>query len=282
MKRDGKERKLIAELQEAWRKRRGTTIVFFLLRAIVIAVLVRSAMLGEYENVLTCALTLVLFLLPSFLERSMRIDLPDTMEIIILLFIFSTEILGEVSAWYVRVHGWDTVMHTLNGFLCAAIGFCIVGVLNRSSRVDIKLSPAYLALAAFCFSMTIGVLWEFFEFAMDWFFHTDMQKDTVIHAIYSVALDPAGGNKVAAVTGIGDVIVNGASLGLGGYLDIGIIDTMKDLFVNFIGAVVFSIIGYFAVKNADRHGFASRFIPVVLPEEEPENAEERRTAPADE
>ncbi len=270
MKPDGRERKPFAQIREAWQKRRGAMIVYLLLRAIVIAILVRSVMLGEYENVFTCALTLVLFLLPSFLERRMRIDLPDTMEIIILLFIFSTEILGEVNAWYVRVHGWDTIMHTLNGFLCAAIGFCIVGVLNRSSRVDMALSPAYLALAAFCFSMTIGVLWEFFEFGMDMFFHTDMQKDTVIHAIYSVALDPAGGNKVAAVTGIGDVIVNGEPLGLGGYLDVGIIDTMKDLFVNFIGAVVFSVIGYFYVKNAERHGFAGRFIPVVLPAEEPE------------
>ena len=215
----------------------------------------------------------------------MRIDLPDTMEIIILLFIFSTEILGEVNAWYVHVRGWDTIMHTLNGFLCAAVGFCIVGVLNRSSRVDMALSPAYLALAAFCFSMTIGVVWEFFEFGMDFFFHTDMQKDTVIHAIYSVALDPAGGNKVAAVTGIGDVVVNGEPLGLGGYLDIGLIDTMKDMFVNFIGAVVFSVIGYFYVKNADRHGFAGRFIPVVLPAEEPEaedaaEGKEKETAAA--
>ena len=107
---------------------------------------------------------------------------------------------------------------------------------------------------AFCFSMTIGVLWEFFECFMDQMFLLDMQKDTIVHSIGSVMLDPAGGNTPVAIHDITDVIVitaDGAQhpLGLGGYLDIGILDTMKDLFVNFIGAVVFSFIGYFYVKN---------------------------------
>ena len=99
-----------------------------------------------------------------------------------------------------------------------------------------------------------------------------MQKDTVVHAISSVMLDPAGGNRPTAIKGITDVIVvtaDGAeiSLGLGGYLDIGILDTMKDLFVNFIGAVVFSIIGYFYVKSRGKGRFARRFIPQVVQEE---------------
>ncbi len=111
--------------------------------------------------------------------------------------------------------------------------------------------------------MTIGELWEFFEFGMDMFFHTDMQRDTVINAIYSASLDVTRSNKVVAVPGIRDVIVNGESLGLGGYLDIGISDTMKDLFVNFIGAVVFSTIGYFYVKGRGKGNFVTRFIPRI-------------------
>ena len=99
----------------------------------------------------------------------------------------------------------------------------------------------------------------------------DMQKDTIVHSIGSVMLDPAGGNTPVAIHDITDVIVvtaDGAQhpLGLGGYLDIGILDTMKDLFVNFIGAVVFSFIGYFYVKNRGKGWFAKRFIPKVLPE----------------
>ena len=222
-----------------------------------------SAIRGRYENVATCALTLVLFLLPAFVERNFRVDLPDTLEIIILCFIFAAEILGELACWYVRYTGWDTLMHTINGFMAAAVGFSLVDLFNRNKRFQLELSPLFLALVAFCFSMTIGILWEFFEFAMDYFFQTDMQKDTVLHVISSVKLDPANSNTPIVIRDITDASINGQSLGLGGYLDIGLYDTMKDLFVNFIGAVVFSVIGFFYVRSRGKQKFAKHFIPVV-------------------
>ena len=160
------------------------------------------------------------------------------------------------------------MLHTLNGFLAAAVGFSMVLLLNDDERLTFDLSPFFLALVAFCFSMTIGVLWEFFEFGMDYFFHTDMQKDTVVNAIYTVALAPSRTNRVVAVKGIQDVVINGESLGLGGYLDIGIIDTMKDLFVNFIGAVVFSVTGFFYAKSKGaRKSPAQSFVPSKKTEE---------------
>ena len=196
----------------------------------------------NYENVLLCVLTLVLFMLPSAFERRLHIDLPDTLEVIILLFIYAAEILGEIQSYYTSYPGWDTMLHTMNGFLCAAIGFALVDILNREEKVSLHLSPFFMAVTAFCFSMTIGVLWEFFEFAMDRWMLFDMQKDTVINTISTVNLDPNHGTTAVIVQGIQDVILvldNGTQmpLGLGGYLDVGIIDTMKDLFVNFIGAV---------------------------------------------
>ena len=123
-----------------------------------------------------------------------------------------------------------------------------------------------MAVVAFCFSMTIGVIWEFFEFAMDVFFQYDMQKDTIINSIYSVALDPTGTNTVVSIKNIQDVMINGEALGLGGYLDIGLLDTMKDLFVNFIGAIIFSVIEFFYVKNRGKGRFAKRFIPSLKDE----------------
>ena len=260
---------------EALRAKKGALVaVYIVLRLAVILVLIAQFLKGNFENVFLCILTLVLFLVPTFIERKIHVDLPDTLEIIIMLFIFAAEILGEIQAYYITFPYWDTMLHTLNGFLCAAIGFALVDILNRSERFSIQLSPIFLAITAFCFSMTIGVLWEFFECTMDQFFFLDMQKDTVVHTISSVMLDPAGGNHPTAIRDITDVIVvtaDGAQhpLGLGGYLDIGILDTMKDLFVNFIGAVVFSIIGYFYVKSRGKGRFARRFIPqVVRPEEE--------------
>ncbi|MGN0772260.1 MAG: hypothetical protein ACI4MP_00520 [Candidatus Ventricola sp.] len=247
---------------------KATVTVYLVLRALVILVLVRSAIKGYYESVFLCALTLFLMILPSVFSRRLQIELPSTLEIIILLFIFAAEILGEINSFYIRVPNWDTMLHTLNGFLCAAIGFALVDLLNRSDRFSFKLSPAYLALVAFCFSMTVGVLWEFFEYTGDRFLGFDMQKDTVIHAIHTVELDPTRSNKVVALTDITDVIlVHGdgtqTALGLGGYLDVGLNDTMKDLMVNFVGAVVFSIIGFFYVKEKGKGRFAARFIPRV-------------------
>ena len=261
---------------EALRAKKGAVVtVYVALRLMVIAVLVAQVFKRNFENVFLCGLTLLLLLVPTFVERKIHVDLPDTLEIIIMLFIFAAEILGEIQAYYITFPYWDTMLHTINGFLCAAIGFALVDILNRSERFSIQLSPLFLAIPAFCFSMTIGVLWEFFECAMDQFFLLDMQKDTVVTAISSVMLDPAGGNHPTAIRNITDVIVVTAdgtqhALGLGGYLDIGILDTMKDLFVNFIGAVVFSVIGYFYVKSRGKGRFARRFIPQVVPMEEME------------
>ena len=239
------------------------------LRLSVILMLVAQFFNRNYENVLFCVLTLILFNLPALFERRLNIDLPDTLEIIILLFIYAAEILGEIRAFYVQFPHWDTMLHTLNGFLCAAIGFSLVDMLNREERFSLDLSPFFMAVVAFCFSMTIGVLWEFFEFTMDQLVLLDTQKDTIINTISTINLDPEHGVTPIIKDNIADVILVYAdgtqeALGLGGYLDLGIIDTMHDLFVNFIGAVVFSVVGYFYVKNRGKGRFARRFIPKVF------------------
>ena len=249
--------------------KRLISALYILLRVSVVMVLIAQVLNGNFENVMLCVLTLILFTLPSLIERRLKIDLPDTLEIIILLFIYAAEILGEIRAFYVIFPFWDTVLHTMNGFLCAAIGFSLIDLLNRSKKFTFSLSPLYVAVVSFCFSMTVGVLWEFFECAMDQFFFLDMQKDTVVNAISSVLLDPAGGNHPQLIDGIRDVIIvhsDGAqqALGVGGYLDIGLLDTMEDLFVTFIGATVFSLEGYFYIKRRGQGKFARRFIPRVL------------------
>jgi len=243
--------------------------IYVVLRFFVFATMVLQFLNRDYLSVLTCFLTLFLFMLPSIVERRLHIDLPDTLEIVILLFIFAAEILGEIREFYVRVPHWDTALHTINGFLFAAIGFCIVNLLNENKHVSMSLSPFYMAVAAFCFSMTIGVLWEFFEWGMDCLFRTDMQKDTVLSAIYSVSLHPEGKNIPVSVDGISNtllVLSDGTQLplNLSGYLDIGLTDTMKDLLVNLIGAVVFSVIGFFYIKTKGQGRVAKHFIPVVL------------------
>ena len=254
-------RRLGKALRMELREHRSSFIVYTVLRTLVILTAILQARNGNYENVFLCVLTLLLLIVPSLVQLTFRVELPTTLEIIVLTFIFAAEILGEVQEFYLLIPMWDTVLHTMNGFLAAAIGFSLVELLNRSERVAFDLSPFFMALVALCFSMTIGVVWEFFEFGMDTFLHFDMQKDTVIHVIRSVTLDPAGRNVPYTISGITDVVVQGQELGVGGYLDIGLIDTMQDLIVNFIGAVVFSVFGYIYVKNRSKGGVIARFVP---------------------
>lgn len=272
MKKPPKPKDTARRLKATIRQQPAVFAVYVVLRLIVVAELVLSILRGEYESAFICLLVLILFILPFFIQQNFGIQLPTTLEIIILLFIFAAEILGELEGYFITYPDWDTMLHTTTGFLCAATGFALIDILNRNSRIKFHLSPIYVALAAFCFSMTVGVLWEFFEFGMDRLFHLDMQKDTVVQSITSVMLDPTNSNTPITIDGIHSVAVNGKDLGFDGYLDIGLYDTMEDLFVNFIGAVTFSVIGYFYIKHRGKGKLARAFIPTLSEQEEQDPA----------
>lgn len=243
------------------------TKVEMVLIVLVILSIVRQFFLGSYQNMFLGILTLILFSVPKIIDRRLGVSIPVGLETVIFVFIFSAEILGEINAFYVKIPVWDTILHTTNGFLMAAIGFALIDIFNRSEKFSIKMSPGFVAFVAFCFSMTTGVIWEFFEFGMDWFFALDMQKDWIIPAVSSVKLNPDGANVPVKVI-VDSLVVNGENWNLGGYLDVGIVDTMKDLMVNFVGAVVFSVIGVFYLKNRGEGKLASSLIPVVREQEE--------------
>lgn len=267
-------KKACAELNQENRHRtRRRLTIRGVLSFFIVLTFVRAAFMHRYENMFVCVLSLALFCVPMLIERSLDIDIPPLMEAIIYCFIFAAEILGEINSFYTIIPGWDTMLHTINGFLVAAVGFALVDLFNRSERFTFKLSPLFLAIVAFCFSMTVGVLWEFFEFGADQMLGTDMQKDFIVRTVNSVSLNPDGLNTVVHVP-IESLVVNGEDWMQfpGGYLDIGLIDTMKDLQVNFIGAVAFSIIGYFYVKTRGKGKLAASLIPIVL---DPQNNEQK-------
>lgn len=256
-------RRIWSEYKEQIKTNKLTFAVYVTLRALVIVAMVFSCIRGDYENLFFCALSLVLFLVPAFIEKNFGIDLPCALEIVVLLFIFAAEILGEMGSYYLKVSYWDDMLHTINGFLCAAVGFALVDILNRNENIKFQLSPLFLAIVAFCFSMTIGVFWEFFEILCDIVLKVDMQKDTFVSTISSTLLGD-GTNTAVVIDNITSVMVNGQEIGMNGYLDIGLYDTMKDLFVNFIGAFVFCIIGFFYVRNRGKGVFANQFIPKLM------------------
>ena len=262
MKKNKKD-KLSKILKNKIKDNKKSFIVYMILRFLVIICMIREVMIGNYSNALLCVLSLILFLVPAFFERKFKVEIPALFEIIIMLFIFSAEILGEINNFYHSIPYWDTILHTLNGFLCASVGFSLVYLLNENSK-QFNLSPIFVTLVAFCFSMTIGVLWEFFEYGMDVTFKTDMQKDTFISEVYSVEFDPKLDNNVISIKDIDSTIIYNEDgdiiRAVDNYLDVGLHDTMADLIVNFIGAVVFSFLGYLYLKNQEKHKLAGRFI----------------------
>jgi hypothetical protein len=254
-----------AVLTEQIKKDKAAFAVYTVLRLLVIGVMIRSAFIGRWESVFTCFLCLLLFLIPSFIEKRFSLNIPTALEIIAYCFAFSAEILGEIGCYYMKYPFWDTMLHTVNGFMFAAFGFCLVDIFNKHKKFTFELSPVYMALVSFFFSMTVGVLWEFFEYFADLILYTDMQKDSLVNALHTVILDPAGANNAIHINGIATTLLTTSEgiIEINGYIDIGLHDTMKDLLVNFVGAVIFCMFGYFYVKHRGKGKIASSFIPVL-------------------
>lgn len=243
------------------KRHKAKTVFYFVMRFIIIFTFVMCIVNGNWENAMTCFLTFILLMIPSFLESKMKIDLPNIMEIIVIVFVFAANIMGEIGAFYEKIPMWDVFLHAFNGFICAGVGFGLIDILNQNEKIKFNLSPIFVCLFSFCFSMTAGTVWEFFEFGADMFLGKDMQKDTIINSINTVVLS-GGTNDVTKITGITDTMINGKSLGINGYLDIGLLDTMKDLLVNFAGAIVFNVLGYFYIINRGKKAdFIANFIP---------------------
>lgn len=255
-------------------------IIHIILGILVVLVMLRQFFMGNYNNVFVCIMTLVLFMIPAFVDRKLNIRLPLALEAVIMFFIFAAEILGEIQSFYTIIPYWDTILHTINGFMMAAIGFAMIDILNQDPHFHINMSPWFVAFVAFCFSMTIGVLWEFFEYTMDKFFLTDMQKDWLINDVSSVLLNPSGLNTPIVIKDVTKTVISGTVDGVtqdwvidNAFLDVGLVDTMKDLIVNCIGAVIFSIIGLIYIKNRGNNRIAAGFIPQLKTEEEIELTE---------
>ncbi|MCQ2461734.1 MAG: hypothetical protein MJ115_06295 [Clostridia bacterium] len=252
-------------MAEQYGESKITFVLYMLLRLIIIAVIVMAIIRGDYEHIWQCVLALVMFRLPPFFERTIKADLPALFEIVILLFIFAFFILGEVFSFMALVPWWDTMLHTFYGFIFAAFSFSLIDVLNDDKNLKFKLSPFYLCLSSISITIFFGVLWEFFEYFADHFLGKDMQKDWLVTSFNSTYFDPGNGMTPYVVSDIKSTIINYANdqqIVLNGYLDIGIIDTMKDLFVAFIGALVFCIFLVAYLKTKGKNKFAAMLIPV--------------------
>ena len=264
MKTKGRERGILRGLWRQIKENKVAFLVFVCLWLATLIVLLHGVLVGRWDRVFTGTLCLLLFLVPPFVERGFSLHFPATLEICAYLFVFGAGVLGEIGDFYQRFPAWDAILHAANGFLFAGFGFCLFSLFEKKRRVRTLPSPAYQSFTAFCFSMTVGVLWELFEFGADYFLHTDMQKDHYLKSIHSVLIPTEGGGIFRAedITQIQIKTANGMSFSLPAYLDVGLFDTMKDLVINLWGALAFCLVGYVYLKRR-RMALAAQFIPRV-------------------
>ena len=173
-----------------------------------------------------CVLGMVVLLLPSVIARRLKIEIPSGMMILFVIFLYCAIYLGEVRSFYYHIQSWDTVLHWFSGAMIGALGFSFVALFNNSERIPVNLSPFFVAAFAFCFAVTLGVFWEFYEYSFDGLLGLNMQK---------FALED------------GTQLVGRAALQ----------DTMKDLVVDAVGAFAASLIGYISLKH--KKGWIEKF-----------------------
>ena len=210
--------------------------------------------------------TLLLFLLPTLVQIGFKIELPFSLEAVIMLFIWAAMVLGDVYDWYVVFSHWDTLLHTVTGFVAAAVGIGLINLMNRDDKCALKLSPLFVSLLCFSFSMMIGAMWELFEFCIDLSGVTNMQKDTLLPSL-KFAVEGIDGPVSGFVKNIGEmqfIMDDGVVVapGIMGYIDMGLIDSIEDMFVNFIGALIFSVIAFLYVKKGGKSKVLNSFTEI--------------------
>ena len=174
-----------------------------------------------------CLLGIIVMFLPSAFEKRLRIAIPGPMYIVFIVFLYAAIYLGEIRNFYYRIPHWDLILHGLSGLMLGALSFSVITLLNDAQKVRISLSPAFVAVFAFCFALAMGVVWEFYEFTIDGLLGLNMQK---------FALEN------------GQSLIGRAAL----------TNTMNDLIVDAFGAIVMSVVGYISVKY--KKGWIARML----------------------
>lgn len=236
-------------------------IVFVVIYALSIAAFVYAITLNDWMKIGLAFSALIILWAPTLVKNKFKLSLPAALEITFYLFVFASLILGEVFAFYGPFPFWDIILHFLSGFVLAGIGFSLVEILNKE-----KCKRAFTLLFAFCFSVTLGIAWECLEFSFDMTLRTDAQKDAHVRQISTITMQRDGGNRPVRVDDIVNTdihLANGETITVDeGYLDIGLMDTMKDIFVNVAGAAVFCGFGAFYLKKRSKNNaLMDNFVP---------------------
>ena len=186
---------------------------------------------GDTERLLLAFGTLLFVLIPEILERLLRCKINIVVYLIAVLYAMGS-MMGHCWKFYYTIPCWDKLLH-----LCGGVMFVILGVYLFERLSYGKANYVSAVAFALCFSLAISVLWEFVEYGADLFLGMDMQNDTVVSGLTSYLLGAEKG-MTGSIENIQSVIVNGKPLPVGGYIDVGLHDTMLDMLLESIGAFV--------------------------------------------
>ncbi|MBE6883817.1 MAG: hypothetical protein E7487_04365 [Ruminococcaceae bacterium] len=177
---------------------------------------------GDYTlMIFQSVVGLVSLFIPTIIERKFKVDIPNSMEVLFIIFLYAAIYLGEIRSFYFLIPYWDLLLHSFSGFMTGALGFFVVDLLNTDKRVKMMMSPLFLTIFAFSFAMTIGIVWELFEFAVDGLLGVNMQKFMLEDGT------PLIGREA-------------------------LIDTMEDIIVDAIGAFLMCLFGYISIKCREK------------------------------
>lgn len=191
---------------------KSSMIITNLVRIILIVIFILGFVFKDYSQTFLVVLTFFMTYYPSILEKRFGVYLPSRLEIIITLFIYAAQVLGEMNGFYDKIPWWDTMLHATSGIILGIVGFLFVYLLNEKGNTNVNLSPIFVVIVAFCVALTLGVFWEIFEYSADRLLGYNMQKFRL------------PGQD-------------------------GLVDTMQDLIVDSIGALVACAFGWMYIKN---------------------------------
>lgn len=174
---------------------------------------------ADYVLILVqCLIGIIVLHIPSFAAKKLKFYIPTGLYFAYIIFLYCSVFLGEVQNFYYKISHWDDILHCMTGVLSGLLGFMMIAIINRDRHINLRLSPMFVAVFAYCFAMMIGATWEIYEFTFDGTLGLNMQKFR---------------------TEAGVDLVGRAALE----------DTMTDLIIDSLGALGASIYGYFSVKR---------------------------------
>lgn len=167
---------------------------------------------------LQCVLGIFVMMIPSFVEKKKAIDIPDPIEIIYFIFLYCAIYLGEVHNFYYLIPYWDSILHAFSGAVLGVLGIILVRFLNEGKLIDIQLNPFFISFFAFCFAVAAGTIWEIYEFLADGMLSLNMQKFILVDGTQLIGREA-------------------------------LYDTMMDLILDTVSALIISLIAYPILKK---------------------------------